>query len=308
MFQVTAQSIPLGEPDFVMLECALQSQYQSGAAQLVTQSQLVDKVLALPLMQQQFASLSQVQVTKRFTQYAEVKAISEFAPVYPPSITPVALAAIDSLSDTVLDAMSQLRIGTHFAISFAADGLCAWSAQAQDFISLSALDVMVLLSFGEGKSISEILTTKAPLGVAYDTYLARISAWHQLGLLADEKTNIAKTAPVLTPFSTSTVSALPIPAKWQDALAEDKIPVYFVPHMENHFPLALGVLYSALIAYQDGVLLDKFQFIPLNYLEPNALFNGPYRKFGAGVWLFSNYMWSIDVNMQISQAVKQHSW
>ena len=39
----TAQSIPLGEPDFVMLECALQSQYQSGAADFVTQSQLVDK-------------------------------------------------------------------------------------------------------------------------------------------------------------------------------------------------------------------------------------------------------------------------
>lgn len=303
----TAQSIPLGEPDFVMLECALQSQYQSGVAELVTQSQLVDKVLALPLMQQQFASLSPSQVAKRFAQYSEVKAISDIAPVDPPSITPIALAADDTLFDTMLDAMSQLRIGTHFAISFAADGFCAWSAQAQDFIALSALDVMVLLSFGEGKSISEILTTKAPLGVAYDTYLARISAWHQLGLLADEKTNIAKTAPVLTPFSTSTASALPIPAKWQDALAEDKIPVYFVPHMENHFPLALGVLYSALIAYQDGALLDKFQFIPLNYLEPNALFNGPYRKFGAGVWLFSNYMWSIDVNMQISQAVKQYS-
>lgn len=299
----TAQSIPLGEPDFVMLECALQSQYQSDSDELITQSQLVDKVLALPLMQQQFASLSQAQVAKRIAQYIEVNALAESPFVDPPLLKPTGLEPVEGL----LEPMSKLRIGTHFAISFAADGFCAWSTQAQAFIALTALDVMVLLSFGEGKSISEVLTAKAPLGIASDTYLACISAWRAAGLLADEKTNIAKTAPVLTPFSTTTKNALPIPAKWQDALAEDKIPVYFVPHMENHFPLALGVLYSALIAYQDGVLLDKFQFIPLNYLEPNALFNGPYRKFGAGVWLFSNYMWSIDVNMQISQAVKQHA-
>jgi hypothetical protein len=46
--------------------------------------------------------------------------------------------------------------------------------------------------------------------------------------------------------------------------------------MKNHFPLALGVLYSALVAYKNGALLYRFQLIPLNYLAPQALFNGRY--------------------------------
>jgi radical SAM superfamily enzyme YgiQ (UPF0313 family) len=77
--------------------------------------------------------------------------------------------------------------------------------------------------------------------------------------------------------------------------------------MENHFPLALGVLFSALQHHQQGALLQHFVLIPINFLNPNDLLNGPYRKFGPGVWLFSNYMWSIDLNLEISQAVKQHN-
>ena len=63
---------------------------------------------------------------------------------------------------------------------------------------------------------------------------------------------------------------------WQALPKSNKIPVYFVPQMKNHFPLALGVLYSALVAYKNGALLYRFQLIPLNYLAPQALFNGRY--------------------------------
>ena len=31
---------------------------------------------------------------------------------------------------------------------------------------------------------------------------------------------------------------------------------------------------------------------------------GPYKAYGEGVWLFSNYMWSIDINLKISSLVK----
>jgi hypothetical protein len=51
---------------------------------------------------------------------------------------------------------------------------------------------------------------------------------------------------------------------------------YTLSQMKNHFPLALGVLYSALVAYKNGALLYRFQLIPLNYLAPQALFNGRY--------------------------------
>ena len=305
----TSQSMPMGEPDFVILERVLQT--QSASDELVSQSDLSDEVLRLPIMQRVFANLSAAQVTKRIAQYIEVNAISDIAPSEPPLIKPISINSAElsvlNIPNSPLDSTHKLRVSTHFAISFAPQGLCAWSAVAQAFIAMSSVDVMILMAFAEGKSIAQILSSKAGLGIEHDVYVERIRLWYACGLLADEKTNVAKTAEVLTPFTTDTDSALPIAAKWQDAVAEDKIPVYFVPHMENHFPLALGVLYSALIAYQDGILLEKFQFIPLNYLEPNALFNGPYRKFGAGVWLFSNYMWSIDVNMQISQYVKQHS-
>lgn len=95
---------------------------------------------------------------------------------------------------------------------------------------------------------------------------------------------------------------------WQNIDADQqKIPIYFVPHMKNHYPLALGVLFSAIKHHDDGRLLDKYQLVPINFLEPKDIFNGPYKKFGTGIWLFSNYMWSLDVNMMICDAVKKHN-
>ncbi len=95
-------------------------------------------------------------------------------------------------------------------------------------------------------------------------------------------------------------------ASWEQLIPDHRIPVYFVPHMQNHYPLALGVLYSALQNHDEGSLLENFQLIPITYMTPTDFINGPYKKFRAGVWLFSNYMWSIDVNMQISEAIKKH--
>ena len=91
---------------------------------------------------------------------------------------------------------------------------------------------------------------------------------------------------------------LPLPAAepagpdWHSLQPDGRIPVYFAPHMENHYPLALGMLFSAISNWKDGALLERFQLIPIAFIEPQQLFDGPYRKFGAGVWLFSNYMWS----------------
>ena len=108
------------------------------------------------------------------------------------------------------------------------------------------------------------------------------------------------------PFFENSVTTDQASLSWKDLVPDGRIPVYFVPHMENHFPLALGVLFSALKSYNDGALLDRFQLIPIHFLHPNQLLSGPYKKFGAGVWLFSNYMWSVDLNLQICDAVKKH--
>ncbi|MGV6851421.1 MAG: B12-binding domain-containing radical SAM protein [bacterium] len=95
--------------------------------------------------------------------------------------------------------------------------------------------------------------------------------------------------------------------EWEQIIADRRIPVYFVPHMQNHFPLALGVLQSSLRNFNEGALNDYFNFLPITYCEPQELLNRIYRKFGAGIWLFSNYMWSLELNLQISAAVKNHN-
>jgi radical SAM superfamily enzyme YgiQ (UPF0313 family) len=108
-------------------------------------------------------------------------------------------------------------------------------------------------------------------------------------------------------FNTDTATADLLPKNWQSINVDGRIPVYFVPHMENHFPLALGVLYNAIAHYDAGRLLEHFVLLPINFLEPNELLQGPYRKFGPGVWLFSNYMWSIELNMQICNWIKNNN-
>lgn len=304
----SAQSIPLGDPDFVLLDLVNRITQMSESS--MTVDALAERIHASESMKP-FRNLSISQISQRLSQYQSVSALLNSPMDNPPNINAIQVTelSVDVLkadTQTLPEPMTRLRLGTHFAISLCEKGYCAWSSVLSEFVGLSSLDAMILMSFGEGQTISHVLTSKAPLGAGYDEYVLRIGQWRAAGLLAEEKLNVSKSAPVLTPFSTKTETALALPAKWEESVAEDKIPVYFVPHMENHFPLALGVLYSALLAYKEGELLNDFQFIPLNYLEPNELFNGPYRKFGAGVWLFSNYMWSIDVNMQISQAVKQH--
>ena len=304
----SAQSIPLGDPDFVLLDLA--NHFIQVSDSTFTVEGLAERIHASESMRP-FSNLSIQQINQRLSQYQSVGALLTSPMDNPPKIDALEVTKLSAGNPSTTtqglpEPMSRLRLGTHFAISLCDKGYCAWSSAASEFVALSSLDAMLLMSFGDGQTISHVLESKAALGANYDESLLCIGQWQAAGLLAEEKLNVSKTAPVLTPFSTQTETALPIPAKWQESVAEEKIPVYFVPHMENHFPLALGVLYSALLAHNDGALLNDFQFIPLNYLEPNELFNGPYRKFGAGVWLFSNYMWSIDVNMQISQAVKQH--
>ena len=94
---------------------------------------------------------------------------------------------------------------------------------------------------------------------------------------------------------------------WREIKPDGRIPVFFMPHMENHYPLALGMLHSAISAWKGGALLDRFQLVPITYLPPDQFLQGPYRKFGPGVWLFSNYMWSDELNLKVSEFVKRDS-
>ncbi|MBV2128121.1 B12-binding domain-containing radical SAM protein [Arsukibacterium indicum] len=199
-----------------------------------------------------------------------------------------------------------LCVSIHFAAIITPEGFAAWSAQHQQYISLPVASLLLLLAFADGKKQAEVVAAKTDFFDSVGQPEQIITKLYEQGLLLRQKRIVHSNVDDIPVFKPA-ASKPGVATSWQQLDADGRIPVYFVPHMENHLPLALGVLFSALQHYQDGVLLQRFVLIPINFLNPNDLLNGPYRKFGPGVWLFSNYMWSVDLNLQISQTVKQHN-
>ncbi len=200
----------------------------------------------------------------------------------------------------------ELSVSIHCAIEIGEHGFYIWSARHNCYYALPLTTVLLLMAFGDGAKPEQVLADKAGL-LSDECNIILIHRLFQAGLLVCKKRVSAAAEEDIPQFSTQTPDAVELQTSWQQLQPDGRIPVYFVPHMENHFPLALGVLYSALKHFNQGELLQRFQFIPINFLEPAELLNGPYRKFGPGVWLFSNYMWSIELNIQISDAIKQHN-
>jgi radical SAM superfamily enzyme YgiQ (UPF0313 family) len=161
--------------------------------------------------------------------------------------------------------------------------------------------LLLMVSFISDKTAAEVIASKTFLGNAGS--LARGIQW-----LLDSGFLIRSQDKPLMPDRMPGQSTVSRPAltgpRWQDMQPDQRIPVYFTPHMENHYPLALGMISAAISAHNEGALLERFQLLPISYLSPQELFNGPYRKFGPGIWLFSNYMWSLDINLKISEMLK----
>ncbi|TDR20407.1 B12-binding domain-containing radical SAM protein [Marinicella litoralis] len=195
-----------------------------------------------------------------------------------------------------------LSLSSHAAISLHEDGFFACSNTSQQAHRLPTSWVILMLAFGDGTDHQTVLDEKALMFEGDGLLILKTLYKH--GLLIAQKKQTK--GPELVQTQYAEITAGSETQTWQQIEPDGRIPVYFVPHMENHFPLALGIIYSALMNHNNGELLTKFQLIPITYLNPNDLLNGPYRKFKTGVWLFSNYMWSMDVNLQVSQAIKSH--
>ena len=296
----TSKSIILNDIDLFVLGHIAKNENADDIMQII---------LADPVLNTLFPNVSEQQINSRFVQYKEVEAIVDKPSLNPPEVSFVVFVENTHPleSDRPEPQLRELRLSTHFGIVPTPQGYAAWSVPQNGFLALSVVEVILLLAFGDGKSVANVMAEKANLQLSVDTITTMLKKFTDAAWLTSMKDKVEGTEPVLIPFNAITEHSLGHATDWQALPKLNKIPVYFVPHMENHFPLALGVLYSALVAYKNAELLQRFQFIPLNYLAPQALFDGPYRKFGPGVWLFSNYMWSIDVNMQISHFVKQHN-
>jgi len=214
------------------------------------------------------------------------------------SVNPVPLTLSD---DTQCELPAELAMSTHAALSIHDQGFFACAGLDPTPYLLPTSWAILMLAFGDGKPVDAVLDERA--FILEEPAEQVLTTLYQKGFLIRRK-KAGQAVEQLAQFAEVKPQG-PVES-WQDLQPDGRIPVYFVPHMENHFPLALGIIYSALQNHQEGVLLDRFQLIPITFLNPNDLLNGPYRKFGTGVWLFSNYMWSMDVNLQVSQAIKNH--
>ncbi len=295
----SARSLVLNDSDLVIIE-ALSLQKDEAEP-----SSVVEQAMQHSLFKSQFPNMTSTQLLKRLDEYKSVNLVLDRPTENPPYISATAIECNDI--QATFDPASPLRLTTHFGVVLSSTGFAIWSVKDNCFYQLNAQIVALLCAFHDGQTPQQVLDEKKPIGIEPIELDKLIQLAIEQHWLTDIKQKITQSEELLEPFDTDTDTGIGLAKSWDKLAKEDKIPVYFVPHMENHFPLALGVLFSALLRHKDGVLLTKFQFIPLNYLPPKQLFDGPYRKFGAGIWLFSNYMWSIDINMEISQAIKRHS-
>ncbi|MGB2264864.1 MAG: hypothetical protein ACPH3C_06735, partial [Glaciecola sp.] len=160
----SAQSIPLGDPDFVLLDLVNRITQMSESS--MTVDALAERIHASESMKP-FRNLSISQISQRLSQYQSVSALLNSPMDNPPNINAIQVTelSVDVLkadTQTLPEPMARLRLGTHFAISLCEKGYCAWSSVVSEFVGLSSLDAMILMSFGEGQTISHVLTSKAP--------------------------------------------------------------------------------------------------------------------------------------------------
>ena len=193
----------------------------------------------------------------------------------------------------------------HLAFDRIDNSWCFWSSSLNKRISCSAKHMVILNEYLKTKN-SEQLILQLKSFATKQCITNTLMRFYVAGILIDEDkipNNSDCDSQSFTPSQHIAQTCW-----WQNIEADpNRIPIYFVPHMKNHYPLALGVLFSAIKNYKQGELLSKYQLIPINFLEPKDLFNGPYQKFGIGIWLFSNYMWSLDVNMMVCDIIKKHN-
>jgi hypothetical protein len=81
-----------------------------------------------------------------------------------------------------------------------------------------------------------------------------------------------------------------------------RIPVYFVWPAEHYvLPLALGMLRAFAKAFDGGALARRLDLVPLWPIASTA----SARRTAPGIWLFSDYFWTTQRNLQTSRAVKE---
>lgn len=291
-----AQPVQLLEFDVVMLSLFLQGAAPQDAANELISGATRRMLPAVPSTQ---ALLSRMQ------QLFE-------AGVLTPSAAP--LATRDQASETVTLAdcrdsaacteSGHLRVGVNIALRPGSGAYRVWSPARRKYYQLDTELALLLLAFVNDRPAPEVATEKTLLGDR-ESRQRGIQWLLDAGLLIRAEDRCKGQANARETLGKPVVTATRLNGpRWQDLEPDGRIPVYFTPHMENHYPLALGMLAAAINDHDHGALLDRFQLLPISYLTPAGLFEGIFRKFGPGVWFFSNYIWSLEINLKIARELK----
>ena len=87
---------------------------------------------------------------------------------------------------------------------------------------------------------------------------------------------------------------------------ESKIPVYCIYDARAHSPLALGMMMAYAKSYAGGRLRASFNFLSQT-LSSKRQVEAAFRRHGPGIYLFSDYMWTLGQNVALSEYAKQLS-
>ena len=257
-----------------------------------------------------FREFSRLQSTRRINELKQARIILVASDVGQASSARTSALSVSKFEDQPNVKKSlykgRLRISNNFMFRPVQAGFEIWSPVSRSYHVLSLDMALVLVYFPSGKTVEEFLAERNVRG-STSARLGAVKWLQNMGLLVrfskkpSQAVRQAAPADHAKKTSQATVVSPALPDR------KGRVPIYFVPHMANHFPLALGMMYSFIAEYKNGMLLDRFVPVPIRYSKkPEDIFVGLYGKYGPGVWLFSNYMWSIAANLKISAAVKEH--
>ena len=154
------------------------------------------------------------------------------------------------VTDSKCSVEKKYKLSNNFALLVSEQGFLISLSHQEEYYQLPLEYLLVLSSVVGRKTMNEVIYE---LGIIKKEDVEKI--FYQL---AEKKLIIEEVKhPFLSLQTTSQIkqeNQVSQKQSWKDLESDNRIPVYFVPHMENHYPLALGLLHSSLSHYDGGRL------------------------------------------------------
>ena len=179
----TSKSIVLNDVDLFVLGHIAKNENADDIMQII---------LADPVLNTLFPNVSEQQINSRFVQYKEVEAIVDKPSLNPPEVSFVVFVENTHPleSDRPEPQLRELRLSTHFGIVPTPQGYAAWSVPQNGFLALSVVEVILLLAFGDGKSVANVMAEKANLQLSVDTRTTMLKKFTDAAWLTSMKDEV----------------------------------------------------------------------------------------------------------------------